>query len=366
MLIWIEDSIILHQDKSELEAALLKLVMAYKQGYHHVICSPDILSESIIIDNPIIYQALSLSSRRYVELPQILDFVDYYIKISKQSSDIIKKPINQKTEYSIGVKYFAESSVYLPSKLILEDYEDKKTYYKLSEHYLSNYVNFKIETTPVNGGGSNTPKVIREEAGSLNKHSRMTLCVYDSDVKYAGSSIGGTANGILRATRSANQLFCSIMIDTHEVENLYSPLLFDMLIKDINANPIKSLLNSVQNTKPELYRYLDIKNGIRVKNIKFPNDPKEKEMYESLCNIVGIDIEGENCGLAKCNHMDRSSCNCILLNGFPNALSEINANIDSLVSSDIRSLLTGEIVKEWNKVGKILVSYFLSSDAIQV
>jgi hypothetical protein len=363
MLIWIDDSIMKYSNLEILEKALYKISQAYYDGHHYIICSEEILENPIVIKHPKIHQALTSASRRYIEFRSIMKIVDCYAKII--DSDLNEKIVLSQgmTEYRIGVGFISSSSLYRPVGLILEDYDDSNTYEKIAHYYNRNRPSLSTKFEIINGGGSNTPKAIKRHAYHLNKDSRFHICLYDSDVKYPDGPKGTTANGIILASKGANLFFENLMINVHEVENLYTYEIIDYLIDDPNIKPLKIYLKTVQDDSLSNYRYIDFKNGIKLKSIKFPNSADEKSFAEYLCSLMNIDTTASNPTVLKCKCENRKDCKCTLAAGYQNVLQRINDNIHRL---KIESFRLDHMENEWFRIGKFLTSWGLASEDVAV
>jgi hypothetical protein len=216
----------------------------------------------------------------------------------------------------------------------------------------------RIQLSTRNGGGSTTASVYED---ILKAKAELCLCICDSDLKYEGdTSEGDTA----RALRAAHVLYdptlaCLHVLRCQEAENLIpASILADVYISDVQKlNAVPDLDNIQSNRTHQLWRYYDIKNGIRV--FEFVSSANQRYVA-SWSRVFGgsSDIVEHNCAAcAKYRACERKSdCTAYLARGFGSTVlrDTVTGFFTKRSCAEIIRRLPQAIAGEWEIVGRLV------------
>lgn len=122
-------------------------------------------------------------------------------------------PDKDVSKHEISLLFFCKTSSVQPSILLCENLNDATFYKNLCAHYY--YQNAHVMDGYL-GGGDTTYTLHK----ALKGRNRLALTILDSDSKYPGCDIGGTAKKVRKADRRPVSHVMHYIIKVHEIENL--------------------------------------------------------------------------------------------------------------------------------------------------
>lgn len=161
----------------------------------------------------------------------------------------------------------AVSKDFTSKSIMLAENEEDILFYKLLGQYyiLQNQMgNIKIDFEPRNGGGSTTYMVLQ---GILTSRDRMSLCIVDSDKKYASAEPRETMKKVQEIVDGKTRdHFDVIFLDVHEIENLLPLSVLEDIVEKLKIDDkgieFMKFLLSQDASKTSPVFYYDVKKGI--------------------------------------------------------------------------------------------------------
>ena len=178
------------------------------------------------------------------------------------------------TKHEVVYSFFCRTVAVLPAAFLCENLDDIKFYMKLVHLY---YPQTPIKAMRYHGGGDTTVEVLSYLIGM----QVICLVVLDSDIKYSGCKIGGTAKKCLAKAHKPTGYIEVKVLDVHEAENLV-PISF---MKQMACPSGKALLKKMteRGILNELI-YFDVKSGIQKCDVG--QDENYYRYCENLYNII--------------------------------------------------------------------------------
>jgi len=266
------------------------------------------------------------------EISGLKESLDFYCSV-KPSLDHKEAPIfrelSNKTILEIPLGWFTDTIKVQATKLLCEDSSDSDFIANLIRGHIYNK-NWHIATNfeAGHGGGAN---IVNEFLAARNQ-GRPTVCVTDSDIKYPGGPIGGTAQRFDRIpVRASFSIYLRLQV--HEIENLIPLSLLDLLEEKDSAATFRSAIDSLtalERSFPESIPYLDLKN--RLCHGLISNHRAHREFQEKVISKLGKKIGTclKSNPKQKCNGV---SCPGILMQKFPDGILEKISKILTCMSS---------------------------------
>jgi hypothetical protein len=216
----------------------------------------------------------------------------------------------------------------------------------------------RIQLSKRNGGGSTTAKVYED---ILKSKEELCLCISDSDLKFEGDTAEGGTACALCEVNSCNDstLACLHILQCHEAENLIpASVLADVYASDPQKLSAVPDLEGVQsNEAHQLWRYYDVKNGIRA--FEFINSPK-LQYIASWTRVFGCasDVKKHMCRVCPevgaCEK--KAECMDYLAKGF--GASVLTDTVREFLTKNSRAeivrRLTPRMLAEWELVGRLI------------
>ncbi|WP_460271927.1 hypothetical protein [Bacillus sp. NEAU-Y102] len=304
MLIKIDDTVTefiksnknnLNRDSLEVRA-LNNIATAFQQGYHVISASfetLEVLAKLDLLDhNPQrIYHKLF---ERFTFLPAYEDFCCSYILVKSNEFEFNKNE-NQhnKMIYEVPLNKFVQLSRLWPTVLLSEDYSDCQFYEKLAHKYIEenkSEINVNINLNLLSGGGVRSYAVYE---GEINKGS-IVLAIADNDMNHPKAKRGET---IVQLEKVYKRHEKTSIIDLYELnvrekENLIPPSMYLMCCNN-SSKDILIELEKIENSQEHQtkLKYIDIKDGIKVKSVKDEHYKKYfRELFE-VVNLIGCSLE---------------------------------------------------------------------------
>lgn len=217
---------------------------------------------------------------------------------------------------------------------------------------------------PNNGGGSTTANVYEH---FLSLGEQLCLCIVDGDLKYEGSTkFGETAERVLEVhSRLDSTKSCLYVLHCQEAENLIPAVVLFANCDDSDqgkTDAIRSLNNLQAETRGEPWRYVDVKEGMRVYQIvKCTNADYQVSWAAYVGTAEQHAVRCTNCGKnLECK--ERTDCGIYLLPGLGSrVLSEVvnhvfgKASLQSIVK--LAKQIPKPIKDEWEKLGHLVVTW---------
>jgi hypothetical protein len=244
--------------------------------------------------------------------------------------------------------------------LLCEDLEDCKFFSFVGQWYAANAKLSFFDQALIHdgGGGNNTARKFHDYVNALD---RFCLCILDSDVKSPKGRIGSTARRVVDEYDVEDNCLCCIkMLDCREVENL------------IPISGYENIANGYTNTKkgvdflkllPDdfmkfILRYIDFKDGIRLRKIKSLDDIDRAfwvDVAGALCDLKLVELDKCPQGSAGgCDQCD--SCSVVVTPNLGNVLGRYNKFLESKSVSSVS--FEYDIHEEWWKdVGKTVFEW---------
>ncbi|WP_421557208.1 hypothetical protein [Pseudomonas canadensis] len=159
----------------------------------------------------------------------------------------------------IGYKNLIDSTQFNSPFLLVENLLDSEIIQYGAESYLCSrkmLSNFKINLSPINGGGSTTYDVFRTLKGTPG----FTLCMLDSDRRHPNAAVGDTAGRFRDEQTNAPKHFIKIL-DCTELENIIPFKIMQTALEKNNS----AVLPFFNRLTPAVREFLDHKQGMTVK-----------------------------------------------------------------------------------------------------
>lgn len=163
--------------------------------------------------------------------------------------------------------FFFEKTIAIQKAIIMGENENDASFYTYIAHYF--YPNIRLAYEKYSGGGSTTSDVL---AGIQKKNERFCLVIVDSDMKYPNAPLGGTAKAIEKVWNKRLTQIEVYKLTVHEIENLLPlPFIKEKVRINKKVNLFFTRLRKSEDFG-DIWRYYDIKNGIRVSDIESLED----------------------------------------------------------------------------------------------
>ncbi|MGE0977847.1 hypothetical protein [Bacillus cereus] len=298
MLIQIDDTVTEHIESNKqnlnwdsLEIrALNNIAKAFQEGYHIVSASLEALEILAKLD------LLEYNSQRtyhyllnkFTFLPAYEENVSSYILVKSNDFDFHRNEEHpDKVIFEVPLNRYSSFKPLFPTTLLSENYSDCEFYNRIANKYISENkakINVNLNFNLLSGGGSQSYIVYERE---INKGS-MILAIGDNDKSYPTDHEGETLTQLKNVHSkyykdNAVELYG---LNVREKENLIPPSMYRMCCNGSAKDVLKKLEQIEELTEHQSkLMYLDIKEGIKAKNIK---DEQYKEYYRELFEVVDL------------------------------------------------------------------------------
>lgn len=249
-----------------------------------------------------------------------------------------------------------------PTVLMSENLIDARVYRDMTEAYLYRIRvrgGSRLRAETRGGGGSQ----IYAEYGSL-KGSRESLCVcvVDSDRHYPDCKMGDTAAKVVaedeRQTWPLSEL---LVLPVHEVENLIPTAIYQECAQ---GNPQRTrAVQSLQAIEKSQYAehrfYLDIKNGLRLRDIVRVGEQHPYFLY--WAPVAKNGREGEVRGNPDCwcalECGETGDCACVVCDGFGDILEAVSACLHEMTAQKRAEALDDLVLRAWDQIAPVIASW---------
>ncbi len=342
---------------SDLIIALENLATSRREGKHSIIADRETLEIIVkcsdlpertkriynnILNNVPKFKAYLSHISRYIE---IINPCDVSKIDSNSGKDIIQLPYT----------FFYDSETIQKSILLCEHLQDTEFYQIIGQTFCKwNNVNIKLNFESRLGGG-NTIATVYENI--QNKNKRLCLCIVDSDKLSPDSSLGSTAKRVREKddnTFVTTQLY---ILPVREIENLIPlSILSEIISKNRNRENAFKQLEEIENSSvQEIRKFLDIKEGTRLK--KIVKEPiSVKNFWNDKLDKYVNDIDKWCHNNWSCTN--EKSCNCQISLGFgENILENSITYLNTQFPSKITSMVEESLRSEWENIGQIMLNW---------
>lgn len=191
------------------------------------------------------------------------------------NKDIDNVDISKK---EISIFFFQKTVSIQCTKILGENSNDVLFYVYLTNYY---FPNVPLAYEKAGGGGSTSCDILKD----IQKHNqRFCLVIADSDKRYPGAPIGGTAKSIKAVLNRRLIQIGFVELVVHEVENLIPIEFVEGSIK--SNRQARTFLSKIRKSEKfkEFWKYYDIKEGISLSKIEDSVDYYSfaKELYANL------------------------------------------------------------------------------------
>lgn len=214
----------------------------------------------------------------------------------KKENGIFKIPFEQLINYHLSSNH-----------ILGENLIDCKIYRELTNLYIKNknFNGFKLNLEEENGGGSTIGKIYKD----LCLKKKIVISITDSDKKYPSDTYGKTAKGLETIKDNLfknykNEIFLEniFSLNVRELENLIPLEIFKILFGD-DEGTIFNILQDINNFE-EFYKFIDLKNGLKVKDLKNGDFLKEWKYILENINFRNINFNISNPPQEKLKQLD--------------------------------------------------------------
>lgn len=237
--------------------------------------------------------------------------------------------------------------------VVAENIYDINFFEILTKSFLSSsglkHINFNFNR--VLGGGNTTAQVVAENS---KKTGVPILVILDSDKKYPGGDIGGTAKKVLElgVTKNVNV----VLTASREIENIIPFILLEDLFEKNKGQTdklqkYKKICDlKVDGANP--VKYLDFKKGIKLSHATKENCDNTNKFWSEVLMALGYKNLNCDCETIK-------KCTCFVLDGFGSDLlkSAVNYFEGKIVDYD---KIENEYTEEISYICKQMSSYVLA------
>lgn len=240
------------------------LLLGYYESSHMLMASPIVCSffAQLITEDRAAKALYHLGNNNNIQ-PDVL----WTIKIRLDNN-----LVDLSTE--LPISFFQKTKSIQPAILLCENLLDTKFYIRLCKEY---HYHDNISIYGMMGGGQTTKDVFK----SLRKERQIALTILDSDIRYPGCPIGGTAQKVSICNKNQLAFTGLYILNVHEIENLIpSDFLKEHCIKDAK----KFIGRLLSKNLISYLRYYDIKYGMITKDVVATPGLKSyaEQLYDDL------------------------------------------------------------------------------------
>lgn len=243
--------------------------------------------------------------------------------------------------------------------LVLEDATEKYLYNQIIRSYFSaRKINLHVSFKVVHGGGDTTHIRCQEEYAT-NEH---VYCICDSDKKTPFDNIGSTARKTNSFFKRINRPFNFLILNCHEVENLFPLDIISAKAKK-EQNKTIEFLRMVSASNDRHYLFYDFKKSHTYYEIFVLRDEKSnfwrscyKSYHESLDTCPHAELFGGTIS-------SRDS----LLPGVGALLNHVKEDFANGLHDELSmdSISPVSVKDEWNSIGEKLTNWFVALPPIR-
>jgi hypothetical protein len=283
------------QGQQSFRAAMRNLALGYREG-KHVVTAPRSLLDRLMhlatLDQPT-RETFQQIKARYRDGQLLRKRVRRYILVCGGAESIVVTTAGgPQTAIRVSYDLFDDSGWIQPSVLLAEDADDARFYelvacaYVAQEKQLSG---IDIRCSKRGGGGSST-----EDQLDAAANERFTICIVDSDRDWPGANHGHTARKVVKAggrLRASHRVAEVHVLPCREVENLLpGPLVLDAL-PSTTAPALRGRIADASDAgvfgRDELFRYLDIKNGLSLCDVLGAQPQAKQDFLRAVYSRIG-------------------------------------------------------------------------------
>jgi hypothetical protein len=295
----------------------------------------------------------------YNKLPQYGLFIEFETYVEVVGQDVACKVSNNGSDCIIRVspKIIMNSRITERVVFLAENIRDTRLYKRIGQVFLKqkrllSLININFDA--VGGGGS----CISEQYQSyLTEGQKLCFCLVDSDKKYAKDSLGGTASRLCQIhenhiRNSESDYFCSYyIIPIREIENMVpTSILFEVVDGNEQRRVFMNLFEQLERTSPKARFYIDIKNGVNLRDIMVSNNKPEIDYWLQQLRPF----------LDKCNYLKWGECRddcsfCVIISGMgENILPNVIDKFQIMTPQKILETLSRNplVLEQWMKTGE--------------
>jgi len=287
----------------------------------------------------------------------------FYVFVTEEPSVRRRERDGDRERIIISIEYLARTqSLSQRPVLLCENLDDCDFIISLAAFYnqfkkLYGYINFSKR----NGGGSTTAPCYED---IVSHREELCLCLCDSDKKYEGDMHEGDTATALREveTRHDTTLTHLYVLQCQEAENLIpASILADVYATDPQKLDAVSDLKRIQSERIyQLWRYYDVKNGIRVFEFATSANSAYQNSWARVFGSVTDSVSRycETCSAAMvCT--TKAECTTYLVRGFGStALRDtVNDFLTTKPMAEIVRRLSPPILTEWESIGALVWSW---------
>lgn len=296
-------------DPSEpnVRSALEQLLYAIGRGEHVMAATPAVTrhllsAELSPLPKTVLRQVLDMAP----DLLSRLQGAQYRVWIVAEGANPAR--IDQ-FEWELPLEWIRDNGV--PMSCVLgENMRDAELFRISAEHHrvLARTGN-AVRLDVASGGGADTPRVL---AAEITNQRRFVLCVTDSDRSCPSAPQNHTSNECARLSSSANWITGHHVLVEREVENLLPLNIVDDALEAMGPSEMTSRLTAlkeVASNSPEIWAYLDLKEGTPLKAKFGPCASFWESVKEhQSCYTTQSDCIAEK----KCLATSKVDCKCLL------------------------------------------------------
>lgn len=293
-------------------------------------------------------------------LAGIKNLVKPYIVVEKTNKKIerLEDKIIVNTEFASRCDFW-NSVNFLPENIIDWRYFLRIAYYEKMQQSILKNIDFSL--TPEQGSGGRTIDTYKFRCNE----GKFILAILDSDCSYPNQPYipKSNADQFNKLDPTIYPTGTNVILDVHEIENLFSS---DIFLSNGNKNNANKFIG--YNLPPEIRQFYDFKTGFAYNRL-FKNSYMNKKIIDS-----GITIKLCR-NLLECLKKNKN-CSCVVVEGMGNDyliklfgcnINETKKDISNAVKSDFENRLMGApedlidpIKKEWQRIYRAFLTWFCS------
>lgn len=356
MLIVLDDDLSnIAYDNHDALQVFVEVLMAHHLGFHFVIASRPLCDNLLCRDIGSPAKKAISSIREKINSISLIDSVDYYLRITKNSTICNGPEIGRPIKKFFGLKF-------TKSALVAEDISDAKLYIKAAKHFSINkkIKGFDVKLRHIHGGGEEIYNVLNNE---LLENNSPVICITDSDFFYDGAKLSAKSIKCNKVVEEAMSSFPNIhmTLPVREIENLIPVKLMSEL--EVEADNIDQLAEFHQNDE-QAYKFIDLKNGTNkcwlCKNYK---NKDFRSFWEPRVNSIAPNLQ-------LCNQPKADVRSCIdntkIISPAKRNLAESLLTFLSRESDHkgLEAMNCGSQGEDWLQIGKSIFSWGIAHKAI--
>jgi len=365
MLFVLNDEL-LHKDDEffhNVAQALENMATGAREGKHILIGNRSLLLR--LSQLPFISRLSSASiSKCKEQLPeyaQLKEITSDFVEVIPEGHAHVLN-IDHRRIINLPIHLFSDSSIIQETILLGENLLDSNFYRIVADAYifLNNLNALKLRYDNRLGGGSTTIMVYRQIQDDNN---RFCLCVADSDKQFPGDNLGMIAKRLAEIDDENRPISRCILLLCREAENMLScrHLALPFSHNDQRIEALRKF-EIIERIRQEARFYVDIKNGIKIKDVfEFPKDhPCRQYWIDCLSEIYRSCGRTTPCLSENCCLGEDEECECTIMPGFGDTiLEQVINNLERNSIKKVTEMLSESVYREWMKIGQIVFSWCL-------